>query len=232
MPKKHAAAPGPRKPPVRAPAEDRDPNHINDQLKFGFYHVFGEPYGTRSADCTWEFSRTFYDCFIGFIYKLITFFTAPCIASWWGCEFAIIAFQHVWCITPCFKCVEIVFSLFTRIFRSCMRCCIYPPCRAFGHIFILFRKEGINDEEDDNPFYHLQKAPVRKTRIIQTPSRKNKVAPEKAEKPNQAKKKEVADPNVMPGVVAISVANEIEDPEDYLGEKANMVNAIKRQMLM
>lgn len=132
--------------------------------------------------------------------------------------------------------MEISCSVFARIFRSCIRCCIYPPCRSLGHFFIAFRTEGVNDAEDDDPFYHLPPAPVRKTRIIQTPSRNNKVAPEKEDqgkgnKPTTNKGKG-DNPKVVPGVVVIGSVPGKEDDGDYIGDKNNMVNAIKRQMMM
>lgn len=135
--------------------------------------------------------------------------------------------------------MEIGCSTCGRVLRSCLRCWIYPPCRAFGYIFIAFRQEGINDEEYDNPFYHIRPSPVKKTRIIQTPSRKNKVAPEEkketsAPPPKAKKEKSEAKPNIVPAaaVVAVNVPDEGEGPEDYLGEKEKMVNLIKRQMQM
>lgn len=202
-----------------------------------FYEVTGEPYGARSFDITWEFSKTFYECCLGLAYNLCTCLAAPWVAGWWGCQFAFVAFKNVWFFAPCLKIMEISCSVFSRIFRSCIRCCIYPPCRSLGHFFIAFRTEGVNDAEDDDPFYHLPPAPVRKTRIIQTPSRNNKVTPEKMDpgkgsQPSNTKKGKGEDPKVVPGVVVIGSVPDKEDDAEYIGDRGNMVNAIKRQMMM
>lgn len=95
----------------------------------------------------------------------------------------------------------------------------------------------MNDAEDDDPFYHLPPAPVRKTRIIQTPSRNNKVTPEKEDpgkgnQPSNTKKEKREDPKVVPGVVVIGSVPDKEDDAEYIGDRGNMVNAIKRQMMM
>lgn len=146
------------------------------------------------------------------------------------------AFENIWCLSPCLKITEIACSTMGRIVRSCVRCCIYPPCRSLGHFFILFRKEGINDEEDDNPFYHLPPAPVKKTRIIQTPSRNNKVEPAKkdpakSDGPDNPQKAQ-GDSKVIPAVVVVGAIPDKNDDLDYMGDRGNMVNLIKRQMQM
>ncbi|VDI59892.1 caveolin 3 [Mytilus galloprovincialis] len=78
----------------------RDPNELNSHVKVAFEDVLGEPDGAHSIDCVWNLS---YKCFNGgknCCYKLLTTLCGLCIALYWGCMFAQITFEQVWCVTP------------------------------------------------------------------------------------------------------------------------------------
>ncbi|XP_078340970.1 caveolin-1-like [Crassostrea virginica] len=120
---------------------DRDPNGLNSHLgTLHFNDVIGEPDGTHSIECVWRISYLCFNCWKNLCYKLMTLFFGCCIAAEWGCEFAIIAFYHVWFISPCLKVCEINCGLCQRVYSNCANCCIVPCCEAMGGIFHHFKK--------------------------------------------------------------------------------------------
>jgi hypothetical protein len=72
-----------------------------------FEDVLAEPEGVRSLDCVWKCSYSCFNCWKNCCYALHTLLCGICIAMEWGCEFAYIAFMHIWFITPCFKVLEL-----------------------------------------------------------------------------------------------------------------------------
>ncbi|KAK6175092.1 hypothetical protein SNE40_013626 [Patella caerulea] len=115
--------------------EARDPNNLNDHLKVNFDDVLGEPEGAHSADCVW---RTSYLCFNGgknCCYMFLTFICGLPLALCWGCEFAMITFQHVWQITPCMRIFMINCGCAQKFFGTCVNCCLAPICEAVGMCF-------------------------------------------------------------------------------------------------
>jgi hypothetical protein len=56
-------------------------------------------------------------------YILMTTFYGICIAAEWGCEFAYIAFYHIWIISPLMKIFEINCGLCQRIYANIVNCC-------------------------------------------------------------------------------------------------------------
>ncbi|VDI34539.1 caveolin 1 [Mytilus galloprovincialis] len=120
---------------------ERDPNGINAHLgTLHFNDVFGEPDGVHSIDCVWKLSAKCFDCWKLLCYNILTVFYGVCIAAEWGCEFAIIAFYHIWIISPCMKIFEINCGICQRIYSTCVNCCIVPCCEAFGSLFHAFKK--------------------------------------------------------------------------------------------
>ncbi|OPL33199.1 hypothetical protein AM593_00717, partial [Mytilus galloprovincialis] len=80
--------------------ENRDPNSINDHIKIAFEDTIAEVPGAHAIDCVW---RNSYRCFEGgksCCYKFLTAICGICIALYWGCCFACLAFEHIWCVTP------------------------------------------------------------------------------------------------------------------------------------
>nr|XP_022301807.1 caveolin-1-like [Crassostrea virginica]XP_022309899.1 caveolin-1-like [Crassostrea virginica] len=119
----------------------RDPNGLNAHLgTLLFNDVFGEPDGTHSIDCVWKFSNCCFEFWKNLCYKLLTLCFSCCIAAEWGCEFAYIAFYHVWYITPCFKWIEINCGVCQRLYTMCINCCMTPCFEACGGLFHHFKK--------------------------------------------------------------------------------------------
>ncbi|KAL8563413.1 hypothetical protein ACOMHN_054775 [Nucella lapillus] len=106
-----------------------DPNSINTRLKVSFEDVLAEPEGVHSMDCVWNLC-----------YKIYTLFCGICIAMEWGCEFAGIAFTHVWYVTPCFKVLELNCGCLQKLYGMCVHCCMDPCCEACGILFSAFKK--------------------------------------------------------------------------------------------
>ncbi|XP_052679624.1 caveolin-1-like [Crassostrea angulata] len=119
----------------------RDPNNLNGHLgTLLFNDVIGEPDGTHSFDCVWTFSRSCFESWKIFCYNLMTMCCGCCMAAQWGCEFAFIAFWHIWYITPMFKVLEINCGVCLRLYSMCINCCMTPVCEAVGGIFHHFKR--------------------------------------------------------------------------------------------
>ncbi|KAH3892462.1 caveolin-1-like [Dreissena polymorpha] len=119
---------------------NRDPNNINNHLQVSFEDVLAEPAGAHSIDCVWKLAYTCFSMWLGICYKLSTLLCGICIAAEWGCEFAEVAFYHVWFITPMLKMCEMNCAVCTKIMRTCASCCIEPCCEACGSLFHKFKK--------------------------------------------------------------------------------------------
>ncbi|XP_052232586.1 caveolin-1-like [Dreissena polymorpha] len=119
---------------------NRDPNHLNDHIKVQFEDVLAEPEGAHSIDCVWKLAYTCFSCWLGLCYKISTLLCGICIAAEWGCEFASVAFYHVWFITPMLKMCELNCAVFSKMTRTCLSCCIEPCCEACGQFFHNFKK--------------------------------------------------------------------------------------------
>ncbi|KAK6177821.1 hypothetical protein SNE40_015849 [Patella caerulea] len=120
---------------------NRDPNNINDFVGVQFEDVLAEPEGAHSIDCVWKASFFCFNIWKNFFYKLATLCCGMCIAAEWGCEFARIAFTHVWIVTPLFKVLEINCGCLQKFWALCVHCCCDPCCEAFGLLFGAFRKD-------------------------------------------------------------------------------------------
>ncbi|XP_045164731.2 caveolin-3-like isoform X1 [Mercenaria mercenaria] len=111
---------------------NRDPNNLNGHVKAEFEDVLGEPEGARSMDCVWKLSFRCFNIWRDCCYKLATLFCGICIAMSWGCQFAGIAFNHVWCITPSLTKCQIDCIVFRKCYFMCIDCCVGPVCEACG----------------------------------------------------------------------------------------------------
>merc|ERR1711936_1073349 len=101
---------------------NRDPNDLNDHVKVLFEDVLAEPEGAHS-----------FDCCKGCCYKLLTLFCALPIAMCWGCEFAVITFQHVWYVTPCMRVYMINCGCLQKFWGNCLQCFLQPLCEACSY---------------------------------------------------------------------------------------------------
>ncbi|KAK3101858.1 hypothetical protein FSP39_006842 [Pinctada imbricata] len=115
--------------------ENRDINEINNHVQVAFEDVLAEPPGLHSLDCVWSASYAVFECSKNCCYKLMTLLCGICIALEWGCTFAEIAFQHVWCHTPCLRVFTINALCFQKFYGTCMNCCLAPVCETCGLCF-------------------------------------------------------------------------------------------------
>ncbi|XP_052250471.1 LOW QUALITY PROTEIN: caveolin-1-like [Dreissena polymorpha] len=113
----------------------RDPNDLNSHIKVRFEDVLGEPDGAHSIDCVWKLAFTCFECGKGLCYKLLTILCGICIALAWGCNFALVAFDHVWCYTPCIRDFSICVGCFQKVYGTIIMCAAGPVCEACGMMF-------------------------------------------------------------------------------------------------
>merc|ERR1712156_328653 len=119
---------------------NRDPNSINDHLKVTFEDLLAEPEGAHSMDCVWKFSYKCFNCWKDMCYMLMTLCCGICIAAEWGCEFAHIAFCHIWMVTPCFKVLELNCGCCQKLYGMCVHCYMDPWMEAFALCCSAFKK--------------------------------------------------------------------------------------------
>ncbi|RUS68804.1 hypothetical protein EGW08_023433 [Elysia chlorotica] len=117
----------------------RDPNNINDHVKVCFEDVLAEPEGAHSFDCVWANSYRCFECCKNCWYKLLTLFFGICIAMYWGYEFAVITFWHVWIYTPALRVYMIECGFLQKFWHSCLQCYLRPLFEACGYCFSTIR---------------------------------------------------------------------------------------------
>ncbi|KAF0290923.1 Caveolin-1 [Amphibalanus amphitrite] len=129
--------------------EERDPNNINLHLQVMWDDVIAEPEGIASRDCTW---RTSYKCFRGAkhcCYRFLACLLGPCLACCLGCQFACLAFQHIWCNTPCLRQCKINCNFIRALNRVCAGAILAPCFDVCGTMFQRIRvRHGPMSEED------------------------------------------------------------------------------------
>ena len=112
-----------------------NPNyHIFFLINFqsNFEDVLGEPDGTRSADCVWIYSAK---CFQGGKNCCYIFLTAVCgifLALFWGCGFAMVSFEQIWCATPAYRCFSIYAIYVQKCVGTYLSCYLGPLCETCG----------------------------------------------------------------------------------------------------
>jgi len=118
-----------------ADMEQRDPNNLNAHVKVQFEEVIGEPEGVRSIDCVWRNAFKCFNCTLGCCYKLLTVLCGIPLAFCWGCEFACLAFYHVWYYTPLVKCYTIQLVACRTLLKLYLEVCVGSVCEACGMFF-------------------------------------------------------------------------------------------------
>lgn len=100
-----------------------------------FEDVIGEPDGSHSPDCVWRISAM---CFKGGKACCYTILTGLCgifIGLYWGCEFACISFEQIWCTTPMLRVFGVYLGCLQKFFGTCVSCCLAPICETCGLLF-------------------------------------------------------------------------------------------------
>ncbi|KAL5014890.1 hypothetical protein ScPMuIL_009160 [Solemya velum] len=114
---------------------NRDPNGLNIEAKAEFEDLLGEPDGTHSIDCVWKNSYNCFTCGKNCCYKFMTTLCGIFIALYWGCEFAMITFEQVWCVTPNLKILFIYCGWYKKCFSAVVGCCLAPLCESCALLF-------------------------------------------------------------------------------------------------
>lgn len=96
-------------------------------FQVSFEDVIGEPEGAHSIDCVWRNSYKCYNFGIGCCYKMMTTLCGLCIALYWGCVFACISFDHVWCITPNCRVLDLNCAVLNKLIAVVLKM-INPIC--------------------------------------------------------------------------------------------------------
>ncbi|KAF0305171.1 Caveolin-1 [Amphibalanus amphitrite] len=129
--------------------DTRDPNNLNLHLQVLWDDIIAEPEGIQSGDCTW---RTSYKCFYGTkhcCYRVLSFILGPLLACCLGCQFACLAFQHIWCNTPCLRQCKINCNFVRAVNRVCMQATLAPCFDVCGMMFQRIRvRHGPLPSED------------------------------------------------------------------------------------
>ncbi|XP_032528798.2 caveolin-3-like [Danaus plexippus] len=119
---------------LRETLEDRDPNKLNQHIQIVWDDIIGEPDGARSPECAWRLSHICFRHTRNVCYTLLAVVAAPPCAFILGCGFACLAFEQIWCTTPCLRCVKIYFATLRTLVQSCMAATVAPVMEAIGHI--------------------------------------------------------------------------------------------------
>ncbi|KAK7496223.1 hypothetical protein BaRGS_00012633 [Batillaria attramentaria] len=114
---------------------NRDPNSINDHVQVAFEDIIAEPDGAHSPDCVWKLAHTCFSCSRNVCYSIAAIFCGCPLAICWGCEFAGLAFNHVWLYTPCYRAFVMDCGMCQKFFGTCLQCCFGPICETCGLFF-------------------------------------------------------------------------------------------------
>ena len=109
--------------------------HIVLSFQVAFEDILAEVPGAHAIDCVW---RNSYRCFEGgksCCYKFLTAICGICIALYWGCCFACLAFEHIWCVTPSLSAFRVECGAWRKYYSICMDCFCAPCCETMGLCF-------------------------------------------------------------------------------------------------
>ncbi|XP_060063811.1 caveolin-2-like [Ylistrum balloti] len=120
---------------MASPKQDRDPNGVNVHIQANFEDVFAESYDIQSVDCVWKTSQQCFSCSKNCCYNFLAVFCGLCAAFFWGFQFACVAFEHVWCLTPALKLFVINCSALQKFVGNLVGCILAPVCETCGLLF-------------------------------------------------------------------------------------------------
>ncbi|KAF5279680.1 hypothetical protein FQA39_LY18247 [Lamprigera yunnana] len=111
--------------------EDRDPNNLGEHLQVSWNEIVGEPASIRSPECAWTFSNHCFQKSKTCCYVFLSVLCAPIIACCLGCTFACLAFEHIWCLTPCLRIWKVSCTTVKKFITACSEAIISPIATAF-----------------------------------------------------------------------------------------------------
>jgi len=137
---------------------ERDPNRMNTHLQVMWDDLIGEPEGVSSLDCTWNCSRSCFQCTLSCCYTLMTLFYAPLFALCAGCNFACLTFTHIWAYGPCLRTCKINCAFYRKLVQIVVTATVAPCCEAIGLVFSKakvrrYQYEAAADDEDPNNIF-------------------------------------------------------------------------------
>lgn len=109
-------------------------------IQVAFEDILAEPDGIHSITFVWSCSNLCFRFWRSCLYKLMTLTCGLCIAGYWGCEFASIAFWHIWYQTPILRMLEINCVSCQKLWAMCINCWLVPVCEACGSLFLHFKR--------------------------------------------------------------------------------------------
>ncbi|XP_060063834.1 caveolin-2-like [Ylistrum balloti] len=130
---------------IKIDLSDRDPTHMNDDVKVEFDDLFAEPDGYHSIDCVWVNSSVVFTKTKFWCYRILTaIFAIPC-AFCWGISFACLTCGFVWNVRPMIRRYAIEIIPYAKIWRIFIEAVVSPVFEACGRIFsgitITMKKE-------------------------------------------------------------------------------------------
>ncbi|KAK7475767.1 hypothetical protein BaRGS_00032988 [Batillaria attramentaria] len=121
---------------------ERDPYGANKHIRVKFKDVIGEPRGTSSCFFIWETSECCYDFLFMACYNVPALCCHLFISMYWGIEFGLMLFWHVWLATPALHLLQYVIQIPSTCFRLCCRCLLDPWCESASYMFMFCEDPG------------------------------------------------------------------------------------------
>ena len=100
-----------------------------------FDEAIGEPDAAHSLDGVWGCSAKCFSCTFNVCYKILTTICGCPYAFMWACQFACVAFMHVYCLSPSLKMCQINSVFCAKYLAACWSVCLTPLCESCGHFF-------------------------------------------------------------------------------------------------
>ncbi|XP_045495094.1 caveolin-3-like isoform X1 [Colias croceus] len=134
---------------VREVLEDRDPNNLNQHIQIIWDDVIGEPEGVRSPERAWRISHFCFRHARNWCYIVLSVLVAPPCALVLGVGFACLAFEQIWCATPCLRCVKIYLASIRTLVQACLAVTVAPLMDAVGNACRHIRVNMRNDAPEE-----------------------------------------------------------------------------------
>ncbi|XP_071959972.1 caveolin-3-like [Antedon mediterranea] len=126
---------------VHIDMNDRDPEHINEDVKVAFEDIFAEPEDLHSQDKTWLKSYQTFRGTKSWCYNCLTSICAIPAAFCWGLEFACLSFYHIWCAVPCLHDFKIFLKCTGEIWSICIHT-FFDPC--YSSVALTFSRINVD----------------------------------------------------------------------------------------
>ncbi|XP_022238499.1 caveolin-3-like [Limulus polyphemus] len=143
--------------------DNRDPNTLNEYLQVEFDDVIAEPQGAYSVDCVWKVAYKIFTGTKNCCYKFLTILFAFPIAFAVGCSFAIMSFQHIWCIGQLYVISGLAATSFGCMFAHVLIPVWHPVATTWACFSVEFG--SLEALEPKIKFFNCQVNPLPKTRF-------------------------------------------------------------------